>query len=159
MTPVFCQNRQVTDSDAAKPSHSLVVDRVALLRRASLFANIPGRVLAGLAPRLEEVVFAADDVLIAAGAMEDWLLVLVEGEVEVVRPDGRVRMGPVDTIGELAVLDPHPRIATVVALTDGFAFRLDKQDFDEALRLRPEIATSVITALARRLREIRERQE
>jgi CRP-like cAMP-binding protein len=156
---MFCQTRQVTESDSAEPSHSLVVDRVALLRRASLFAAIPGRVLAGLAPRLEEVAFAAGDVLIAAGAVEDWLLVLVEGEVEIVRPDGRVRMGPVDTIGELAVLDPHPRIATVVALTGGFAFRLDKQDFDEALRLRPEIAMNVITALARRLREIRERQE
>ena len=101
-------------------------------------------------------MFDDGDVLITAGAVEDWLLILVEGEVEVVRPDGRVRMRPVDIIGELAVLDPHPRIATVVARTEGFAFRLDKQDFDEALRLRPEIAMSVITALARRLREIRE---
>ena len=144
------------ESDSLPQSHPLTVDRVALLRRASLFATTPGRVLAGLAARLEEVVFDAGDVLITAGAVEEWLLILVEGEVEVVRPDGRVRMRPVDIIGELAVLDPHPRIATVVARTDGFAFRLDKQDFDEALRLRPEIATSVITALARRIREIRE---
>ena len=140
------------ESDSLPQAHPLVVDRVAILRRASLFATTPGRVLAGLAARLEEVAFDAEDVLITAGALEEWLLVLVEGE----RPDGHVRMRPVDTIGELAVLDPHPRIASVVARTDGFAFRLDKQDFDEALRLRPEIATSVITALARRLREIRE---
>ena len=137
-------------------AHSLVVDRVAVLRRASLFATTPGRGLAGLATRREEVDFAGGDVLIAAGAREEWLLVLVEGDVEVVRPDGRVRMSPVDTIGELAVLDPHPRVATVVALTGGFAFRLHREDFEEAMRLRPEIAGSVITALARRLREIRE---
>ena len=130
---------------------------MAVLRRCSLFATTPGRVLAGLVPRLQEVAFAADDVLITAGAIEDWLLVLVDGEVEIMRPDGRVRLRPVDTIGELAVLDPSPRIATVVARTDGRAFRLDKQDFDEALRLRPEIAASIITALARRLREIRDR--
>ena len=135
------------------------MDRVAILRRASLFAATPGRVLAGLAPRLQDVVFGAGDVLITSGAVEEWLLVLVEGEVEVIRPDGTVRMRPVDTIGELAVLDPHPRIATVRASTDGFAFRLGKPDFDEALRLRPEIASSVITALARRLRETRERGE
>lgn len=147
----------MTESASAQPSHELVVDRVAILRRASLFAATPGRVLAGLAPRLQEVAFTAGDVLIASGAVEEWLLVLVEGEVEVIRPDGRVRLRPVDTIGELAVLDPHPRIATVIASTDGFAFRLDKPDFDEALRLRPEIASSVITALARRLRETRER--
>lgn len=141
------------------PAHHLVVDRVAILRRASLFATTPGRMLAGLAGRLEEVPFAAGDVLITAGVVEDWLLVLVDGEVEVQRPDGRVRMSPVDTIGELAVLDPHPRVATVTARTDGFAFRLHRRDFDEALRLRPEIALNVITALARRLREIRERSE
>ena len=108
---------------------------------------------------MDEVVFAAGDELITSGAVEEWLLVLVEGEVEVVRPDGRVRMLPVDTIGELAVLDPQPRVASVVARTDGRAFRLAKNDFDEALRLRPEIATGVITALARRLREIRVRGE
>jgi CRP-like cAMP-binding protein len=149
----------VTEGDATQPAHLLVVDRVAILRRASLFATTPGRVLAGLAARLDEVVFAAGDVLIGAGASEEWLLVLVEGEVEVVRPDGPVRMLPVDTIGELAVLDPQLRVATVVALTDGRAFRLDKHDFDEAMRLRPEIATGVITALARRLREMRVRGE
>jgi CRP-like cAMP-binding protein len=149
----------MTEGEATQPTPLLVVDRVAILRRASLFATTPGRVLAGLAARLDEITFAAGEVLIEAGASEDWLLVLVEGEVEVVRPDGRVRMVPVDTIGELAVLDPRPRVATVVARTDGRAFRLDRHDFTEAMRLRPEIATGVITALARRLREMRERGE
>jgi CRP-like cAMP-binding protein len=147
------------EGGATQSPHLLVVDRVAILRRASLFATTPGRVLAGLAARLDEITFAADEVLIRAGASEEWFLVLVEGEVDVVRPDGRVRMVPVDTIGELAVLDPHPRVATVVARTDGCAFRLDRHDLAEAMRLRPEIATGVITALARRLREIRERGE
>lgn len=130
-----------------------------MLRQAELFASTPGRVLAGLASRLEEVSFAAGERLITAGVTEDWLLVLVEGEVEVVRPDGRVRVGAVDTIGELAVLDPGPRVADVVATTDGLALRLGKEDFDEALRLRPEIAAGIVTALARRLREMRERIE
>lgn len=139
-------------------SHHLIVDRVAILRQAGLFATTPGRVLAGVASRLEEVPFTAGEVLIAAGAVEGWLLVLVEGEVEIIRTDGRVRVGPVDTIGELSVLDPGPRIADVVALTDGLALRLAKEDFDEALRLRPEIAAGIITALARRLRETRDRR-
>lgn len=139
--------------------HHLVVDRVALLRQADLFTTTPGRVLAGLASRLDEVVFSAGEVLIRSGAVEDWMLVLVEGEVEIVRPDGRVRVGPVDTIGELSVLDPGPRAADVVATTDGAALRLGKEDFDEALRLRPEIASGIVTALARRLRETRLRTE
>lgn len=130
-----------------------------MLRRAGLFATTPGRVLAGLASRLEELSFSAGERLIAAGEVEEWLLVLVEGEVEIIRPDGRVRVGPVETIGELSVLDPGPRIADVVAVTDGWALRLEKHDFDEALRLRPEIAVGIITALARRSREMRERSD
>lgn len=128
-----------------------------MLRRAALFETTPGRVLAGLASRLDEVSFTAGEQLIAAGAHELWMLVLVEGEVDVIRPDGQVRVVPVDTIGELSVLDPGPRIADVVAVTDGWAFRLGKEDFDEALRLRPEIASGIITALVRRLRRMHER--
>lgn len=130
-----------------------------MLRRAALFETTPGRVLAGLASRLDEVSFTGGEQLIAAGALEQWMLVLVEGEVDVIRPDGQVRVGPVDTIGELSVLDPGPRIADVVAVTDGWALRLDKEDFDEALRLRPEIASGIITALVRRLRRMHERVE
>lgn len=130
-----------------------------MLRRAGLFETTPGRVLAGLASRLDEVAFSAGEVLIRRGAAEDWMLVLVDGEVEIVRPDGRVRVGPVDTIGELSVLDPGPRAADVLATTDGVALRLRKEDFDEALRLHPEVASGIITALARRLRETRLRTE
>ena len=42
----------------AQQARSLVVDRVAVLRHASIFAAAPGRVLAGLAARLDEVFFA-----------------------------------------------------------------------------------------------------
>lgn len=142
-------------TDHTVSSRLLVVDRVALLRRAPLFSATPGRVLAGMAPLLDEVSFAAGETIIAEGAVEDWLFVLLSGDVEVIRADGRVRMHAGDVIGELAVLDPEPRAATVVALTDVSAFRLDKRDFDEALHTRPEIARGVITALARRLREHR----
>ena len=143
-------------SEDVATSRLLVVDRVALLRRASLFAATPGRVLAGLAQVLDEVSFAAGDTIIAEGAVEDWLFILLSGTVEVRRADGHVRLGAIDVIGELAVLDPEPRVATVVALTDVTTFRLDKRNFDEALRTRPEIAAGVITALVRRLRERRD---
>ena len=101
-------------------------------------------VLAGIARVLEEVEYAEDTVLIEAGAVEDWLFVIVEGDVEVVREDRRVRMAG-SVVGEMAVLDPQPRSATVSAATPVRAFRLRKAAFDQALRMRPEIAAGVIT--------------
>src|SRR5829696_1159284 len=131
----------------------LAVERVALLRHVDLFAKAPGRVLAGLARVLEEVDFPAGAVLMHAGAVEDWLFVVVEGEVEVVRSDRLVRLGPGSVVGELAVLDPQPRSATVTAASPLRAFRLRKAAVDEAVRTRPEIAAGVITELVHRLRE------
>lgn len=131
----------------------LTVERVAQLRRVSLFSATPDAVLAGLAAAAEEVTFDADEVLIRAGEVEDWLFVIVTGEVEVARPDRVVRLGPGSVVGELAVLDPEERTATVTALTAAHTFRLDKPAFDAALLDRPEIARGVITELVRRVRE------
>lgn len=131
----------------------LTVERVALLRHVDLFAAAPGRVLAGIAPVLEEVDFAAGSALMRAGDLEDWLFVIVEGEVEVARDDRRLRLGPGSVVGELAVLDPEPRSADVLAVSPVRAFQLRKAAFDEALNTRPEIAAGVIAELVRRLRE------
>ena len=135
----------------------LAVERVALLRHVDLFAQTPGRVLAGIARVLEEVEYSEDAVLMETGAVEDWLFVIVEGEVEVGRSDRRVTMGAGSVVGELAVLDPQPRSATVTAVDQVLAFRLRREAFQEAVESQPEIAMGVITELVRRLREPRER--
>jgi len=134
----------------------VIVERVAHLRHSALFADTPDRVLAGLAVALDEVDLAAGEQVMQTGAVEDWLYIVVSGEVEVTRPDRVVRLGPGAVVGELAVLDPQARSATVTALVPTLAFRLRKAAFDEALAARPEIARSVIAELVRRLREAHE---
>jgi CRP-like cAMP-binding protein len=133
----------------------LTIERVVLLKRVSLFERTPDRVLAGLARTLVEEEFPVGTDLIVEGAVEDWLFVLIEGSVRVTRSDRVVDLEAGQVVGELAVLEPEPRTATVTALTDVHAFRLRKVDFDEALRTRPEIAAGVIAELVRRLREAR----
>jgi CRP/FNR family transcriptional regulator, cyclic AMP receptor protein len=134
----------------------LTIERVALLRRADLFAETPDRVLAGLAQVLEEVEFPAGAVVMSEGAVEGWMFLIEHGEVEVIRSDRRIRMGAGAVVGELEVLDAQPRSATVVAVSPLRLLRVSKAAFEEALRLRPEIARGVITLLTRRLREIHE---
>ena len=136
----------------------LTVERVAVLRHVEMFSHTPGRVLAGIAHVLEEVDFAAGVPLMVAGANEDWLFVLIEGEVEVVREDRWIRMGPGSVVGELEVLDPQPRSATISALTQVRAFRLRKAAFDHAMWVSPEIARGVIVELVRLLRETHDPQ-
>lgn len=137
------------------PAMLLLVERVARLRHVNLFSATPDKVLAGVAAVLDEVTFTPGEVLIQQGTVEDWLFIVLEGTVEVSRPDHRIALGPGSVVGELAVLDPQPRAATVTATTPVQAFTLRKPAFDDAVRSRPEIALGVITELVRRLREPR----
>jgi len=137
----------------------LTVDRVAVLRRVGMFAATPGRVLAGLAGALTEECFTAGEEIIRAGAVEDWLHIVTSGTVDIIREDGRIRSVAPVVVGDLAVLDPRPRSARVVAVTDVATLRLSKAAFDAALESRPEIARGVILDLVGRIRETREPHE
>ena len=56
-------------------------------------------------------------------------------------------------IGEMAVLDPAPRSATLIASESGArALRLNGDAFRAALNRDPTIASSVMRTLAQRLR-------
>jgi CRP-like cAMP-binding protein len=131
----------------------ITLERVAHLRHVGLFSATPDRVLAGVAQVLVEETFEAGDVVMREGDVESWMYLVVEGELQVQRLDRQVTVGPGTVVGELAVLDPQPRSATVTALTPVLAFRLGKDAFDEVLLSRPEVARGVIVELARRLRE------
>ena len=131
----------------------LMVERVARLRRVELFSATPDKVLAGVAAVVDEVSFETGQVIMEMGAVEDWLFVLLDGEVTVARPDRTLTIGAGSVVGEFAVLDPQPRTATVTAASPVHAFRLRKPAFDDVLRDRPEIAAGVITELVRRLRQ------
>ena len=131
----------------------LVVERVAALHRVDLFAAVPGRVLAAVGATAEEVTVEAGSTFIELGAVEDCLYVVISGRVRVHRGDRTlVELGPGSSVGELAVLAPEPRSASVTALEPTLLLRVNKVVLDELLADRPELASGVIAALASRLR-------
>lgn len=130
-----------------------VVDRVSALHRVDLFAAAPGRILLAVARSADELIAAPGDVIIAEGVVEHHLFAIVEGRVRVERA-GRVLLeqGPGSTVGELAVLVPEPRSASVIAVEPTIALRITKPVLDDLLADWPELAASVISALVARLR-------
>jgi len=130
-----------------------LVERVAALHRVQLFAGIPGRVLAAVAEVAVERRASTAEVLIEEGAVEAHLYAVVEGRVRVHRGDlTLVELGPGSTVGELAVLMPAPRTASVTALEPTLVLRVDQAVLDELLVDRPELAHGVIAELVSRLR-------
>jgi CRP/FNR family transcriptional regulator, cyclic AMP receptor protein len=131
----------------------LVVERVAALHQVDLFAAVPGRVLAAVASTAEELTVEPGSTFIEHGAVEDCLYVVVTGRVRVHRGDRTlVELDAGSAVGELAVLVPQPRVATVTALEPTLLLRVRKVVLDELLADQPELASGVIAALAGRLR-------
>ena len=103
--------------------------------------------------------FLADEVLLRQGAQAHHVLVLLDGRARVVvtTTDGRevlvALLGPGDVLGELAVLDPAPRVATVSALEGVTALVVPGDAFLGFLEDHPHVMLSMLRVLARRLRE------
>ena len=134
------------------PDELLTIERVAVLHRVVLFSAVPGHTLLAVARLLEEIHVAPDQTFIERGAVEDWLFVVARGKARVHIGDrGIGHAGAGDVVGELAVLSPAPRAASVTALEPMLLLRLQRKPFEELLDDQPEIARAVIETLARLL--------
>ena len=114
---------------------------------------MPGRVLASVAETAEEATVEPGSTLIEHGAVEDCLYVIVSGSVRVHQGTHVLaELGAGTSVGELAVLVPEPRSASVTALEPTLLLKLRKAVLDELLADRPELTNQVIKALVMRLR-------
>jgi CRP-like cAMP-binding protein len=130
-----------------------------VLRRAPLFAALDEEQAAELRASMTETTLARGESLFHEGDPGDRLYVIVEGKIKLHRAsaDGRENMlavvGPGEMIGELALFDPGPRTATGTALTETKLLGLGHGDLQPWLSARPEVAMSLLRAIARRLRK------
>src|SRR5207253_1039483 len=133
-----------------------LIDKMVALRQLPLFASLSPDALERLGRAALEGQYAAGEALCREGEPGTEVFLVLSGEVETFRGSGARSVGKTGAgglIGELAVLDPAPRAATVRAGPDGArALRLDGSAFREALRADPSVAGAVIHTLAQRLR-------
>ena len=129
------------------------VEKVILLKSMDFFADTSEDVLLDVASILEEVDVPPGETFLQKGTLDSSLYLLIEGQVRI-HDDNRTvaELQPGDVIGELALLDPAPRSASVTAVGEVSLFRLDQAPFYELLDDRVEIARKMLQVLARRLR-------
>lgn len=109
----------------------------------------------GLMGRLvEDCKFDAGEVLVREGERGQEFFVILEGKAHVSRAGKRVAtLAPGDYFGELALLDPAPRDATVRAETAMEALVVGKREFSGLLAEVPALAHKLLVGMARRLRD------
>jgi CRP-like cAMP-binding protein len=97
--------------------------------------------------------FCAGDVLFRQGDPGDWMLLVLEGRVEI-----RINDRPVESVGlhgiagEMALIDASPRSASVVAATNGEIAVIDRRTFMDLVRDSPAFSLYVMRILAARVR-------
>lgn len=130
-----------------------LIEKVLILKSVTIFAETPPAVLAEVANLLEEVDLQPGERLFTKGEPGESLYIVVDGQVRV--HDGEVtvnHLGPRTIVGEMAVLDAEPRLASVTAVTPTWLLRLNQEALYEVMADRVEIARGIIHVLSSRLR-------
>jgi ATP:ADP antiporter, AAA family len=139
--------------DEASQREDELIERTMLLRQVPMFDATTDDILVDVAGSLDELAVPAHTLLVQQGEAGDCMYLIVEGEVEV-HDRGAVlnRLGPGTVLGELALLDGSPRLASATTRSAVRLFRLDRERFSELLDEYPAIARALLRVLARRLR-------
>jgi CRP/FNR family transcriptional regulator, cyclic AMP receptor protein len=129
------------------------------LNAAGLFAGLEQYDLEAIGRVGTSVSFAQDDEVFVAGDKGDAMYVIIDGEAHV-QAGGRYHvMKPGEVFGEMALLAPGPRMATVRARTTLTALRIPAEAFQGFLLDHPRVALSIMKQLVTRLREVEQRIE
>jgi uncharacterized membrane protein len=131
----------------------------ALLAEVPFFELLNDEERATLASHVEAVAYPKGHLLFSFGDPGDSLYVIRSGEIEVfVRDNAGTRIvletgRAGDFFGEMSLLDGGPRTASVVAIQDLEALRVDRGDLVQLLERHPKAAVALLAAMGRRLRQ------
>jgi hypothetical protein len=131
----------------------ILFERVILLKTVDLFRETPDSVLSHVAQAMEEVHVAQGVTFIRKGELGTCLYIIEEGAVRVHDGDHLLaHLASRQVVGELALLDPEPRSASVTAEEDTTLLKLDWEVFYDLMVDNVEIARGAIATLCRRIR-------
>ena len=141
--------------------------RVESLRSVALFARFDDDEIAALEAVMQHRAVRSGETIFEQGADGNTMIVLLDGmlRVEVSGEDGvstpvaRIQTGEV--VGEMAVLDPAPRSASVIAATDCEMLELSRGGLLQLRRQAPSVSSGIVGGIiadvTRRLRDVNKR--
>ena len=135
------------------------MDIVETLKSALIFSELSRRDLTRFAQTARVRTYRPGSVIVKEGDKAVACFIISTGKVEVVKGADTEReavlatLGAGDFFGEMAVITPQPRNATVRAIEETECVVIRHIDFRAELRVHPEIAVKMLPVLVGRLRE------
>ncbi len=108
-----------------------------------------------------EEMFEPGDIIMREGEMGDCMYLIWSGRVAVVRgpfssPSIVFQRRPGESVGEMALIEKKPRIASIVALDYCRMLRLNSEGFDLLVAQNPRFSKAVMKMISRRLRALQD---
>lgn len=137
------------------------MDRIELVKAIPLFESLDDDDLHALARKLREVGVDAGGRVFAQGDEGDAVYVIEDGAVDIVAGSGKQQVVLASLFkqqyfGELALLDGAPRSASAVASRATRLLALDRDDFVEFIKKRPDAALAIMHEVGERMRATNE---
>ncbi|WP_293371325.1 DUF1003 domain-containing protein [Nevskia sp.] len=131
-----------------------------LLRRVPLFAGLSDADLSGIAERMTPRKLTVGETLFVRGEPGSALYVIVRGTVRVLLPSAKPGMKPVvleqldagEFVGEMALIDSAPRMASVDSPGGAELLELTRDNFLLQLDGSPRIGIAMLAIMSKRLR-------
>jgi len=114
-----------------------------LLAQFEMFAGLGAAEVRALARLFRPRLLVPEEVVIRKGDRGNTMFLISSGAVEVVLPNGHVRLGSGDFFGEMALLSRRPRQADVIALGYCRVLVLSAADFRRFLRDYPRAKAEI----------------
>jgi CRP/FNR family transcriptional regulator, cyclic AMP receptor protein len=129
------------------------------LRAVPLFSTLSKRELDLIVRQADHLRYPARYRVVREGTPGEEFWMVIEGELAVTRGGVEVAtLGPGDYFGELAVIDPAPRDASVVATTPVELMVIGRRRFWTTVEGSPSLMRKLMIGLARRLHEADRRE-
>jgi uncharacterized membrane protein len=137
------------------------MDHPHLLRQIPLFESMEEADLSALGVKLTSRSFGEGDVIFAQGEEGHAMYLIEEGAVDIVAGSASQRVTLASLFngqyfGELSLLDGAPRSATAIAARPTLVLALERDDFVEFVKRRPEASLSIMHELGERMRATNE---
>lgn len=133
----------------------LTIEKVILLKSVAMFQETSEEILADVAGVLEELELRPGEIVFDKGAPGDSMYIIASGRVRVFDGEKTVNfLEEREIFGELALLDPEPRSASVEAAEETRLFRLDRDTLFELMADNIGVVSGIMQVLCRRLRRM-----
>lgn len=126
-----------------------------LIDSVALFYGLSQAELADLLTNSDKCTFPAKTVILSEGSDGNFMYILVEGEVAIVKGKSQIlaKLTSGDCFGEMALVDCHTRCASAVSTVPCVLIRLNENGFSQKPAISAKLYRNIARQLSSRLRD------